>query len=127
MRWIAYRNFIKKVYVHEPPENSSFFNSFNLFCRYFVLTKEKLITTTQIQIDKYCLPFLKKFDPNSSSICIDELVVIIANLIHIGYIRGVLLDFIFDEINSLGYISQKSNILVVSKSNAFPPIRSVSV
>lgn len=93
MRWIAYRNFIKKVY--------------------FVLTKDKLITTTQIQIDKYCLPFLKKFDPYSSSICIDELVVIIANLIHIGYIRG--------------YISQKSNILVVSKSNAFPPIRSVSV
>jgi hypothetical protein len=93
MRWIAYRNFIKKTYI--------------------VLTKDKLITTTQIPIDKYCLPFLKKFDPNSVTICIDELVVIIANLIHIGYIRG--------------YISQKSNVLVVSKSNAFPPIKTVSI
>jgi hypothetical protein len=93
MRWIAYRNFIKKTYI--------------------VLTKDKLITTTQIPIDKYCLPFLKKFDPISVTICIDELVVIIANLIHLGYIRG--------------YISQKSNVLVVSKSNAFPPIKTVSV
>jgi hypothetical protein len=92
MRWIAYRNFIKKIYN--------------------VLTKDKLITNTQIQIDKYCLPFLKKYDPNSNTICIDELVVIIANLIHIGYIKG--------------YISQKSNTLVVSKSNPFPPIKAVT-
>jgi len=92
MRWIAYRNFIKKIYN--------------------VLTKDKLITNTQIQIDKYCLPFLKKYDTNSNAICIDELVVIIANLIHIGYIKG--------------YISQKSNTLVVSKSNPFPPIKAVT-
>jgi hypothetical protein len=80
MRWIVYRNFFKKVYVFFQ------FHQHSILIHRYLLTKEKL--NNQIQLDKYCLPIIKKFDPDTT-ICIDELVVIVANLIHLGYIKGM--------------------------------------
>jgi hypothetical protein len=69
IRWIAYRNFIKKIYYLRRQTLPSGKNQNNL------------------DLEKICLPILKKVDPKAN-LDIDELECIFGNLIYIGYIKG---------------------------------------
>jgi hypothetical protein len=79
---------------------------------YVLRTKMAVTNPHNLDLDKICLPVLKKLDPESN-LDIDELECVIGNLIYLGYIKG--------------YIAQKSHILVTSKtSSPFPQIKTVS-